>query len=64
MLAATPGRVISAEYLLEKVWDEYADPFTNAVRVAMVTLRRKLGEPPLISTVKKSGYRLDVEVQP
>ena len=63
VLAATPGRVISAEYLLEKVWDEYADPFTNAVRVAMVTLRRKLGEPPLISTVKKSGYRLDVEVR-
>jgi DNA-binding response OmpR family regulator len=64
VLAATPGRVISAEHLLEKVWDEHADPFTNAVRVTMVTLRRKLGEPPLIGTVKKSGYRLITEEKP
>ncbi len=64
VLAAAPGRVISAEYLLEKVWDEYIDPFTNAVRVTMVTLRRKLGEPPLIETVKKSGYRLIKEERP
>lgn len=61
VLAATPGHVVSAETLLEKVWDEFADPFTSAVRVTMVTLRRKLGEPPLIGTVKKSGYRLIVE---
>lgn len=61
VLAASPGRVVSAERLLEKVWDEYADPFTNAVRVTMVTLRRKLGDPPLIGTVKKSGYRLITE---
>jgi DNA-binding response OmpR family regulator len=58
VLVANPRRVISAEHLLEKVWDEYADPFTNAVRVTMVTLRRKLGEPPLIGTVKGRGYRL------
>jgi|SRR5579884_1462948 len=58
VLAATPGRVISAEELLERVWDEEADPFTNAVRITMMTLRRKLGEPPLIETVIGVGYRL------
>ncbi len=61
VLAAMSGRLVSAEYLLEKVWDEYTDPFTNAVRVTMVTLRRKLGEPGLISTVKGRGYRLDAD---
>jgi DNA-binding response OmpR family regulator len=61
VFAATPGSVVSAEELLEKVWDEYTDPFTNAVRVTMVTLRRKLGEPGLISTVKGRGYRLAAE---
>jgi DNA-binding response OmpR family regulator len=49
---------VSAELLLEKVWDEHADPFTNAVRVTMVTLRRKLGAPPLVETVKSVGYRV------
>ncbi|WP_062389101.1 response regulator transcription factor [Demequina iriomotensis] len=58
VLAAQPGRVVSAETLLEKVWDEYADPLTNAVRVTMVTLRRKLGEPALIETIKGVGYVL------
>ncbi|MFP5360593.1 MAG: winged helix-turn-helix domain-containing protein, partial [Actinomycetes bacterium] len=58
VLAAQAGRVVSAETLLEKVWDEYADPLTNAVRVTMVTLRRKLGEPGLIETVKGVGYVL------
>jgi len=58
VLAARPGRVVSAELLLEKVWDEYADPFTNSVRVTMVTLRRKLGDPSLIDTVKGVGYAL------
>lgn len=58
VLAATPGRVVSAEELLERVWDEEADPFTNAVRITMMTLRRKLGEPPLIETVIGVGYRL------
>jgi DNA-binding response OmpR family regulator len=50
--------VISAEQLLEQVWDEYADPFTNAVAVTVMRLRRKLGEPPLIETVIGGGYRL------
>ena len=58
ILAARPGTVVSAETLLEKVWDEYADPLTNAVRVTMVTLRRKLGEPSPIVTVKGVGYVL------
>ncbi|WP_062304108.1 response regulator transcription factor [Demequina subtropica] len=61
VLAAQPGRVVSAETLLEKVWDEYADPLTNAVRVTMVTLRRKLGEPALIETIKGVGYVLRAE---
>jgi DNA-binding response OmpR family regulator len=49
--------VVSAESLLEQAWDEHADPFTNAVRVAVMTLRRKLGEPPVIHTVPRIGYR-------
>jgi DNA-binding response OmpR family regulator len=52
------GRVVSAEDLLEQAWDEHADPFTNAVRVAVMTLRRKLGDPPIIETVPKVGYRM------
>jgi DNA-binding response OmpR family regulator len=52
------GEIVSAEDLLEQAWDENADPFTNAVRVAMMTLRRKLGDPPLIETVPRAGYRL------
>jgi DNA-binding response OmpR family regulator len=51
------GDVVSAEDLLERAWDEYADPFTNAVRVAIMTLRRKLGDPPVIHTVPRVGYR-------
>ena len=51
------GEVVSAEELLEKAWDEYADPFTNAVRVAVMTLRRKLGDPPIVHTVPRVGYR-------
>ena len=58
MLLAADGAVVSAEALLEHVWDEHADPFTNAIRITMVTLRRKLGEPPLIDTVTGSGYRI------
>jgi DNA-binding response OmpR family regulator len=53
------GAVVSAETLLEKVWDEHADPFTNAVRITVGTLRRKLGDPPLVDTVAGAGYRLD-----
>jgi DNA-binding response OmpR family regulator len=52
------GEIVSAEDLLEQAWDEHADPFTNAVRVAMMTLRRKLGEPQVIETVPRAGYRL------
>lgn len=59
-LLGAAGAVVSAEELLERVWDEHADPFTNAVRVTMVTLRRKLGEPPVIETVTKAGYRVVV----
>ena len=44
--------------MLEKVWDEYADPFTNAVAVTMVRLRRKLGDPAVISTTPGVGYRI------
>ena len=56
-----PGQVLSQETLLEHVWDEYADPFTNTVRVTVGTLRRKLAvadEPQLIETVVGRGYRL------
>ena len=52
------GATVSAEDLLEKAWDEHADPFTNAVRVAVMTLRRKLGEPQVIETVPGAGYRI------
>jgi DNA-binding response OmpR family regulator len=52
------GEVVSAEDLLEQAWDEYADPFTNAVRVAVMTLRKKLGEPAVIDTIPRAGYRL------
>jgi DNA-binding response OmpR family regulator len=58
VLMRADGAVISAEELLEKAWDENADPFTNAVRVAVMTLRRKLGEPPVIETVPGAGYRI------
>ncbi len=58
VLMAAQGRVVSAEELLEKVWDENTDPFTNVVRVTIMTLRRKLGDPPLIETVPGVGYRL------
>jgi len=52
------GTVVSAEKLLEKVWDEHTDPFTNTVRVTMMKLRRKLGDPSVIETVPGVGYRL------
>jgi DNA-binding response OmpR family regulator len=57
-LMLTPQAVVSSEQLLEKVWDEHADPFTNAIRITMQTLRRKLGEPSVIETVVGVGYRL------
>ena len=58
VLLAADGGVVSAEELLEKVWDENTDPFSNVVRVTMMTLRRKLGEPQPIETVTGAGYRL------
>ena len=57
-LLAADGAVVSAEDLLERVWDEHADPFTNTVRVTIMNLRRKLGRPPLVETVVGVGYRL------
>ncbi|MET3422547.1 DNA-binding response OmpR family regulator [Actinoplanes tereljensis] len=57
-LLAANGRVVSAEELLERVWDEAADPFTNTVKTTMNRLRSKLGEPPLIETVARAGYRI------
>jgi DNA-binding response OmpR family regulator len=58
VLMASDGRVVSSEELLERVWDEHTDPFTNAIRITIMTLRRKLGEPPVIETVVGVGYRL------
>lgn len=58
VLLGAAGRVVSSEELLERVWDEYADPFTTTVRVTVMTLRKKLGEPALIETVVGSGYRV------
>jgi DNA-binding response OmpR family regulator len=52
------GGVVSSEELLERVWDANADPFTTTVRVTMMTLRKKLGDPPLIETVVGAGYRI------
>ena len=57
-LLVADGGVVSAEDLLERVWDEHADPFTRTVTVTMGRLRRKLGEPDPIDTVTGSGYRL------
>jgi DNA-binding response OmpR family regulator len=57
VLMHSAGQVVSSEELLEKAWDENADPFTNAVRVAVMTLRRKLGDPPIVHTVPRVGYR-------
>jgi DNA-binding response OmpR family regulator len=58
LLLAAQGRVVSAEELLARVWDEAADPFTTTVKVTMSRLRRKLGDPPVIETIPQSGYRI------
>jgi DNA-binding response OmpR family regulator len=50
--------VVSSEELLDRVWDEHADPYTTTVRVTVMTLRKKLGDPPVVQTVVGSGYRL------
>lgn len=60
LLLAAQGRVVSAEELLARVWDEEADPFTTAVKVTISRLRAKLGDPPRIETIAKSGYRIGV----
>jgi DNA-binding response OmpR family regulator len=57
-LLAAGGRVVSAEELLERVWDEMADPFTTAVKSVIRRLRGKLGDPPLLHTVREGGYRI------
>lgn len=57
-LLAAQGRVVSAEELLERVWDEAADPFTTTVKKTVSRLRSKLGNPPLIETVPQGGYRI------
>ena len=57
-LLAAGGRVVSAEELLDRVWDEAADPFTTAVKTTVRRLRGKLGEPPVIETVREAGYRI------
>ncbi|MBA3410688.1 MAG: response regulator transcription factor [Geodermatophilaceae bacterium] len=61
MLLRANGGVVSSEELLEKVWDEHADPFTTTVRVTIMTMRRKLGEPAIVDTVVGSGYRIAVD---
>jgi DNA-binding response OmpR family regulator len=57
-LLAASGRVVSAEELLDRVWDEMADPFTTAVKSTIRRLRGKLGDPPVVETVREGGYRI------
>jgi DNA-binding response OmpR family regulator len=57
-LLAADGRPVPAEELLERVWDEAADPFTSTVKTTIGRLRTKLGDPPLIETIRESGYRI------
>ena len=59
VLLRAEGAVVSSEELLERVWDEHADPATTIVRVTVMTLRKKLGEPAVVQTVVGVGYRLD-----
>jgi DNA-binding response OmpR family regulator len=58
VLIAADGAPVSAETLLHRAWDENADPFTGAVKVTVHRLRRKLGEPAVIETVREAGYRV------
>jgi DNA-binding response OmpR family regulator len=57
-LMAADGRVVSAEELLERVWDEAANPFTSTVKTTIGRLRSKLGDPPVVETVREAGYRI------
>ena len=61
VLVAAEGGVVSAEELLARAWDENADPFTNAVRITVSALRKRLGEPWIIATVAGVGYRIDTQ---
>ncbi len=58
VLLTAQGRVVSAEELLERVWDENTDPFTATVKITISRLRARLGDPPLIQTIPKAGYRI------
>ncbi len=58
LLLAARGSVVPAEELLERVWDEAANPFTNTVKMTISRLRAKLGDPPVITTVAQAGYRI------
>ena len=58
LLMAAQGGVVSAEQILEQAWDEHADPFTATVKVTISRLRAKLGDPPVIQTVDRYGYRI------
>ncbi len=58
VLLTAGGAVVSSEELLERVWDEFADPFTTTVRVTVMTLRKKLGDPSVVETVVGAGYRI------
>src|SRR6266480_2821243 len=64
VLVAAEGGVVSAEELLARAWDENADPFTNAVRIAVSGLRKRLGEPWIVATVAGAGYRIDTRPTP
>jgi two-component system, OmpR family, response regulator VanR len=64
VLVAAEGGVVSAEELLARAWDENADPFTNAVRITVSALRKRLGEPLIIATVPGVGYRIDIAPGP
>jgi two-component system response regulator VanR len=61
VLVAAEGGVVSAEELLERAWDQNADPFTNAVRITVSALRKRLGEPWIIATVTGVGYRVSIQ---
>jgi DNA-binding response OmpR family regulator len=60
-LLSSQDRAVSAEELLERVWDEYTDPFTTAVKTTIRRLRAKLGDPPIVHTVREAGYRIGVD---
>lgn len=64
VLVAAEGGIVSAEELLARAWDENADPFTNAVRITVSALRKRLGEPWVIATVPGVGYRISIDPEP